>query len=680
MELFPLIEQKGLLGAAFIPSDGHVDPASLCQAIATVARNQGAEIRQGVEVIDFKTKGRRVVEVETTEGNYKADNIILATGMWSREIGQKLGIRIPACAVEHQYIVTESTGLDLSNYPTLRDPERLVYYKPDVGGRLVVGGYEDDTLPFGSPTIPGDFVRQLLPENLDRFLPLAELAGEITPVLNKVGIRQIINGPIPYSADGDFIMGWQPGFDNLMLATAFLYGIAAAGGAGEMIAEWILEGSPSLDLWPLDVRRFGPHHGTQKFMYPRAVENYAYHYKMRYPGQEYESARQIRLSPLYEILKEFGAVYGSKNGWERPLWFAPEGVAPFDQLGFLEPGWRKYVSEEHRAVRERVALIDQTSFAKFEIFGTGVLEFLQTLCVSDMDKPIGSVLYTQMCNSHGGIEADVTFIRLSSNHFYMVTGSGFGVHDSEWLLSKFPTDGTIHLIEVTSGKAVINVVGPKSRDLLSKISETDVSGEAIPFATAREIIIGAAPVLASRIGYVGELGFELHIPSEFAIHVYKELWQAGQEMGIANVGYRAIESLRMEKGYLYWSTDISPDYSPLEAGLGFRVHFDLKDDFLGRKALESQMKNGLVRKLFTFVSEQFLPLTGGETILESGRVVSLATSVAYGFTVKKTIIRGYLERSNWGLTEFTVEVFGNRYPVKMVSSPVYDPKNLALKG
>ena len=679
-ELFPLIEQKKLLGAAFIPSDGHVDPASLCQAIATVARNQGAEIRQGVKVVDFKKQGRRIVEVVTTGGNYKAENIILATGMWSRELGQRLGIRIPACAVEHQYIVTESTGLDLSNYPTLRDPERLVYYKPDVGGRLVVGGYEDDTLPFGYPAIPGDFVRQLLPENLDRFLPLAELAGEITPVLNKVGIRQIINGPIPYSADGDFIMGWQPGFDNLMLATAFLYGIAAAGGAGEMIAEWVLEGSPSLDLWPLDVRRFGPHHGTQKFMYPRAVENYAHHYKMRYPGQEHESARQVRLSPLYEKLKEFGAVYGSKNGWERPLWFAPEGVAPVDQLDFLEPGWRKYVSEEHRAVRERVALIDQTSFAKFEIFGAGALGFLQTLCVSNMDKPIGSVLYTQMCNSHGGIEADVTFIRLSSDHFYMVTGSGFGVHDSEWLKSKFPADGTIHLIEVTSGKAVINVVGPQSRDLLSKVSESDVSGEAIPFATAKEIIIGSAPVLASRIGYVGELGFELHIPSEFAIHVYKELWQAGQEMEIANVGYRAIESLRMEKGYLYWSGDISPDYSPLEAGLGFRVHFDLKGEFLGRQALESQMKNGLDRKLFTFISEQFLPLTGGETILESGRVVSLATSVAYGFTVKKTIIRGYLDRLYWGKTEFTVEVFGQRYPVKLASSPVYDPKNLALKG
>ena len=451
-ELFPLIEEKEIVGAAFIPSDGHVDPASLCQAIATAARNQGAQIRQGVEVTDFKKQGRRIIEVSSTKGIYRADNIILATGMWSRELGQKLGLKIPSCAVEHQYIITESTGVDLGNYPTLRDPERLVYYKPDVGGRLVVGGYEDGTLPFGAPVIPGDFVRQLLPENLERFLPLAALAGGITPILNKVGIRQIINGPIPYSADGDFIMGWQPGFDNLMLATGFLYGIAAGGGAGEMIAEWILEGSPSLDLWPLDVRRFGPHHGTQKFMYPRAIENYGHHYKMRYPGKEHESARQLRLSPLYEILKELGAVYGSKNGWERPLWFAPEGVAREDQLDFLEPGWLEFVSEEHRAVRERVALIDQTSFAKFEIFGAGVVEFLQTLCVSNMDKPNGSVLYTQMCNSHGGIEADVTFIRLSSDHFYMVTGSGFGVHDSEWLKSKLPTDGTIHLIEVTLGE------------------------------------------------------------------------------------------------------------------------------------------------------------------------------------------------------------------------------------
>ena len=372
-DLFPLIEARGLEGAAFIPSDGYVDPASLCQAVAGAARKQGAVIRQGVEVTDFTVLDGRITEVITSEGTYDAETVILATGMWSREIGAKLGIRVPACAVEHQYIVTESTGSEIGHFPTLRDPERLVYYKPDVGGRLVIGGYEDDTLPFGTPEIPGRFVRQLLPENLDRFLPLAELAGQVTPVVNEVGIRQVINGPIPYSADGDFVMGWQPGFDNLMLATGFLYGIAAGGGAGEMIAEWIVDGAPSLDLWPLDVRRFGPHYGTRTFMYPRAVEHYAHHYKMRYPGQEHETARQLRLSPLYQRLKEAGAVYGSKNGWERPLWFAPEGVEPVDQLAFLDPGWKQYAALEHKAVRERVALIDQTSFAKFEVLGPGTL-------------------------------------------------------------------------------------------------------------------------------------------------------------------------------------------------------------------------------------------------------------------------------------------------------------------
>lgn len=678
-ELFPLIEEKGLEGAAFIPSDGYVDPASLCQAIAGAARKQGADIRQGVEVTDFAVSGRRITHVETTAGSFEAQNVILATGMWSREIGAKLGIRVPACAVEHQYIVTESTGNEIGHFPTLRDPERLVYYKPDVGGRLVIGGYEEDTLPFGDPAIPGQFVRQLLPENLDRFLPLAELAGQVTPVVNEVGIRQVINGPIPYSADGDFVMGWQPGFDNLMLATGFLYGIAAGGGAGEMIAEWVVEGAASLDLWPLDVRRFGPHHGTRAFMYPRAVEHYAHHYKMRYPGQEHESARQLRLSPLYQRLKGAGAVYGSKNGWERPLWFAPEGVAPVDQLDFLDPGWKAFVAEEHRAVRERVALIDQSSFAKFEILGPGTLALLQRLCVSNMDKPAGSVIYTQMCNNTGGTEADVTFVRLAPDRFYMITGSGFGVHDSDWIRRNMPRDGTVHLIDVTSGKAVVNIVGPKSRDVLSAASESDVSDAALGFSSAREIVVGAAPVLAARIGYVGERGYELHIPTEFAAHVYDLLWQAGQSAGIANVGYRAIESLRMEKGYIYWSGDVTPDYTPVEAGVGFRVHLKSKGDFKGRAVLEAQKNGDLSRKLCTFVSDMNLPLTGGETILRGGEVVSLATSVGYGHTVRKTIVRGYLDKMHWDEEAFTLEVFGGRHPITRVESPVYDPENAALK-
>ncbi|MDF3415486.1 FAD-dependent oxidoreductase [Sulfitobacter sp. M57] len=679
-ELFPLIEERGLEGAAFIPTDGYVDPASLCQAVAGAARRQGANIRQNVEVLDFNVTDGRITSVETTEGRWEAETIILATGMWSREIAAKLGLKIPACAVEHQYIITESTGNEIGHYPTLRDPERLVYYKPDVGGRLVVGGYEDATLPFGDTGIPGKFVRQLLPENLDRFLPLAELAGKVTPVINEVGIMQVINGPIPYSADGDFVMGWQPGYQNLMLATGFLYGIAAGGGAGEMIAEWVVDGQPSLDLWPLDVRRFGPHHGTRAFMYPRAVEHYAHHYKMRYPGQEHETIRQLRLSPLYQRLKDQGAVYGSKNGWERPLWFAPNGVEPLDQLDFLTPGWKAFAAKEHMAVRENVALIDQSSFAKFEIIGTGVLAALQRLCVSNMDKPVGTIIYTQMCNAKGGIEADVTFIRLAKDRFYLVTGSGFGVHDSDWIERHLPDDGSVHVIEVTSAMAVINIAGPNARKVLAAASESDVSNAALPFSTARDIIIGAAPVRAARIGYVGELGYELHIPTEFAAHVYDRLWQAGKAHGITNVGYRAIESLRMEKGYVYWSGDISPDYTPIEAGLGFRVHLKSKGDFIGRRILEAQKTVGVQRRLCTFVTPENLPLTGGEAVLLGEKLVSLATSVGFGWTVGQTIIRGYLEKEHWDTSDFTLEVFGDRHPITQVEGPLYDPQNVALKG
>lgn len=681
-ELFPYIDASGLQGAAFIPSDGHIDPASLTQAIASAARKYGVTIRQGVKVEDFEIRDGRITAVCTGDDVYEAENVILAAGMWSRELGEKLGIRIPACAVEHQYIVTEPLpDVELvKGLPTLRDPERLVYYKPDAGGRLVIGGYEDGTLPFGDEGIPGDFVRQLLPDNLDRFAPLAELAADVTPILKEVGIRTVINGPIPYSADGDFVMGWAPDFDNLMLATGFLYGIAAGGGAGEMIAEWITEGRPSLDLWPLDVRRFGPHHGTRAFMYPRAVEHYAHHYKMRYPGQEYESARELRLSPLYEILKKRGAVYGSRNGWERPLWFAPEGVEPVDQLDFLEPGWHTYVAEEHRAVREGVALIDQTSFSKYEMMGPGSLDLLQRLAACNMDRPIGSVIYAQLCNDQGGTESDLTITRLGDEHFYIVTGSAFGTHDTDWIRRHMPKDGTIQLIDMTSARGVINICGPKARDVLQAVCEQDVANAAFPFGTMQEIIIGAAPVRAARIGFVGELGWELHIPTEFVAHVYNTLRQAGAPHDIRDVGYRAVDSLRLEKGYLYWSGDISPDYSPVEAGLGFRVHLKSGGDFIGRDILMSQKEGSVSQRLCTFVTDARLPLYGGETIVHNGQAVSLATSAGFGHTVGKTILFGYLPASLWDEKAFEVEVFGEHYNITRVEGPLYDPENTRLKA
>jgi len=681
-DLFPYIDASGLEGAAYIPSDGHVDPASLCQTIAAAARKMGVDIRQGEKVEDFTVAEGKITEVITDHGSYSADTVIMAAGMWSRELGAKLGIKVPACAVEHQYIVTEPLPQPelVKGLPTLRDPERLVYYKPDAGGRLVIGGYEEGTLPFGDTGIPGEFVRQLLPDNLDRFGPLAELAAEVTPVLNEVGIRQVINGPIPYSADGDFVMGWAPGFDNLMMATGFLYGIAAGGGAGEMIAEWIIEGRPSLDLWPLDVRRFGPHHGSRAFMYPRAVEHYAHHYKMRYPGQEHETARQLRLSPLYQTLKGKGAVYGSKNGWERPLWFAPEGVEPIDQLDFLNPGWQQFAEQEHKAVREGVALIDQSSFAKFEMFGPAALDTLQHLAACNMDKPVGSVIYAQLCNETGGIEADLTITRLDADHFYIVTGSGFGVHDADWIRRHMPKDGSCHLIEVTSARAVINICGPKSREVLQSICEEDLSNAAFPFGTAQDITLGAAPVRAVRIGFVGELGWELHVPTEFGAHVYDQLWQAGQGHGICNVGYRAIDSLRLEKGYLYWSGDISPDYTPIEAGLGFRVHLKSGGDFIGREVLAQQKQDGPKRRLCTFVTEAKLPLYGGETIIHNGQTVSLATAAGFGHSVGRTILFGYLDKSLWEEADFEVEVFGKRHPIAKIDGPLYDPENTRLKS
>ncbi|MHA1528298.1 MAG: GcvT family protein [Alphaproteobacteria bacterium] len=679
-DLFPLIDTRGLEGAAFIPTDGYVDPASLCQAIAKGARMGGVEIRQGVKVLDFRTEGRRVTGVTTSAGEYEAENVILAAGMWSRELGAKLGLAIPACAVEHQYIVTEPIPDCPDNLPTLRDPDRLVYYKPDAGGRLVIGGYEERTLPFGDKGIPGEFERQLLPENLDRFLPLAECAGQVTPVVNEVGIRSVINGPIPYSTDGDFVMGPSPDFENLMLATGFLYGIAAGGGAGEMIAEWVLEGRPSIDLWPLDVRRFGPHHGARAFMYPRAVEHYAHHYKMRYPGQESDVARGLRRSPFYDALKQQGAVYGSKNGWERPLWFAPAGVEPVDQLGFVDPGWKRHSAQEHKAVRERAGLIDQSSFSKFELIGPGALAAIQHLAVSNMDKPAGSVIYTQLCNQRGGIEADLTVVRLEVDRFYIVTGSGFGVHDSAWIHQNLPRDGSATLIETTSARAVLNICGPRAREILQLVCEQDISNAAFPFATARHITIGAAPVLAVRIGYVGELGWELHIPTEFAAHVGEVLQETGAPHGMANVGYRAIESLRLEKGYVYWSSDVTPDYTPLEAGLGFRVHLGAKGDFIGRAALEREKAAGPERRLCTFVSDDDLPVFGGEPIWSDGQIVSLATSAGYGWTVAKTIFMGYLPvELAGGEPSFEIEAFGECHPLRRVAGPLYDPQNERLK-
>lgn len=681
-ELFPLMTTDGVIAAAFLPTDGYIDPASVTQAIAKGARMRNARICEHSKVISMTVEGRRASTVHTDQGDIACEIVVNAAGMWGMEIGRMAGVRIPAVAVEHQYVLTgpipDFTPSELRQMPTMRDPDLLVYYKPD-GPGLLIGGYEPNTLPFGLDGIPTPFQRQLLDPNFDRFEQLATLAAQRTPVIEQAGIRTMINGPIPYSADADFVMGKVPELDNYFVATGFLYGIAAGGGAGKMMAEWILEGRPSLDLWPLDVRRFAFHHTTHHFIESRMVELYAHHYKLAAPGSEHVSSRGVKRSSLHDTLAQQGAVFGSRGGWERPNWFAPQGVETVDRPSFVRPNWFPHVAEEHRAVRERVALIDQTSFAKFEITGPGALDAVQWLSVADMDKPIGTVTYTQLCNPQGGIECDLTMTRLGEQHWYVVTGSAFGAHDMGWIRSNSPEDGSVQIRDLTSANAVINLCGPLSRDVLGAVSEDDISNDALRYATARDITIGAAPVLAMRIGYVGELGWELHVPTSYAAHVYQLLLQAGRDYGIANVGYRAIDTLRMEKGYLYWSTDITPDTSPWEAGLAWRVNMN-KGNFCGRDALAAQRIAGVTRKLCTFTLEEMAYPVSGEAIIADGAVVGFTTSANFGHTIDKPIANGYLPIELADANDFVIEVYGEPIPAIRRDGALYDSKNSRLKS
>lgn len=673
-DLFPLMSKEQVLAAAYIPSDGYIDPSSITMALLKGATQRGAKVLENTLVTGIKTQNKRVIGVSTNQGEWTCDILVNAAGMWSHELGNMAGVNIPACAVEHQYLVTDTIPNMPATLPTLRDPDYLVYYKPD-SGRLAVGGYEPDTLPFyASP----EFGQQLLPENMERFSMLAEKAAFRTPVLNEVGFKKLINGPIPYSADGDFVMGKASELDNFYVASGFLYGIAGGGGAGEMISEWILDGSPSLDLWHFDVRRFQTHQNSKFFLYQRALELYGRHYHIHYPVKEHASARGIRKSPLYDILKKEGAVYGEKAGWERPMWFSEKNEK--EQPSFEWPNWKEPVGKEHTLVRERVAIIDQSSFSKFEIQGPKALAALQYLAVSNLDKPTGTINYTQLCNEKGGIEADLTITRLGENHFYIVSGSAFGNHDYHWIESHLPFDGSAILYDVTSAYSVLNLCGPYSREVLQQVTDMDVSNAAFPFSTMKKLFIGAAPVRAMRIGYVGELGYELHIPVEYTTHVYELLKQAGASFGIGDAGYRAIDSLRMEKGYLYWSTDITPDYNPFEAGVGFRVHLQQKGNFLGRESLEKIKQDGIERKLCFLTLEKPVAVYGGEAIISKGKVLGVTSSGNFGYTVGKPIVYGYLPLSELDSDELAVEVLDEIIPAKLSQKPLYDAEMVRLKS
>ncbi len=678
-EKFPFLTEADVLGAAFIEGDGYVDPHALTMAYAKGARDKGVKIEEGVTVTDIVVENRRAVGVITNTGRIACEILVNCAGLWAKRVAELAGIAVAAGVVEHQYFITEKKLTFDPSLTTLRDPDRNFYLKPDTGA-FVIGGWEEGTRGCWQGYPPLAFGRELFPPNMERLELFAVPAAERIPALNEIGIQSVINGPIPVSADGEPILGLAPELDNVFVACGFTAGIAASGGAGQAMAGWILHGDPDMDLWPFDIRRFGAVQAQPRYLEARSIEAYASYYKIHWPGEEHHAARNLRRSPLHHHLLQAGAVFGSKFGWERPNWFARLAEKPVDEPSFETlPNWFAAVAAEHRAIRESVALIDQTSFAKFEFSGKGALEALNRIAANDLSGPPGKAVYTQLCNERGGIEADVTIIHSADDLLYVITGSGFGVRDSRWIQRHLPRDSRIQMYDATNAWATINICGPRSREVLQSVSDHDLSSAAYPFLKAGTISVGNAMVGCVRIGYVGELGYELYVPQEFAAHVYETLWQAGEKFGIVNAGYRAIESCRLEKGYLYWSGDISPDYNPYEAGLGFNVKLE-KGNFVGHEALARIRQNGVKRRLCSFVIDGFAPLHGGEPILLDEKVLSSTTSAGFGHTLGKTIAFGYLPVELLRQSDFEIEAFGNRYAAERGQRSLYDPKMKRLKA
>ncbi|MBB3769904.1 4-methylaminobutanoate oxidase (formaldehyde-forming) [Angulomicrobium tetraedrale] len=686
-DLWPLMTIDDVVGAAFLPTDGQANPSDITQALAKGARMAGVTIAEEIGVEAIEVEHGRVRAVVTTAGRIACEKLVICAGMWSRALGQLAGVNIPLVPVQHQYMVTEPIPGVPRNLPTLRDPDRLTYYKEEVGG-LVAGGYEPNPIPWAMRGIPDGFHFQLLQEDWEHFEPTMNLMLGRVPALESAGIKQLINGPESFTPDGNFILGEAPEVRGIYVGAGFnAFGIASGGGAGMALAEWVAKGEAPYDLWPVDIRRFGANHRDEGWVRTRTLEAYAKHYTMAWPAEEHASGRPLRRSPLYDRLKAAGAVFGEKLGWERANWFATDGEEPRDRYSFERPNWFAAVGREHEACRERAALFDQSSFAKFELVGRDAEAALSWLCANDVSKPPGTLTYTQLLNARGGIECDLTVARLAPERYYIVTGTGFATHDFEWIARHIPDGLEARLIEVTSAHAVLSLFGPKARDILGALTSDDLSNAGFPFGRVREVTIAGAPVIALRVTYVGELGWELHVPAEFAATVFDALIEAGRPHGLALAGYRAIETLRLEKGYRAWGAEIGPDHSPLVAGLGWAVKLRTNQPFLGREALEAQRAKPLPRLLAAFtVDDPAIVLLGRETIYRNGVRAGWLASGGFGYTLGKPIGYGYV-RDPAGVDagyvlsgSYELEVAGARVAATASLAPLYDPQMTRVKA
>jgi 4-methylaminobutanoate oxidase (formaldehyde-forming) len=678
--LFAPMSTEGVLGAAHLPTDGYIDPSQLTFALAEGARRYGAEIATGTRVTAIGVERGRVTGVETDRGSIETEIVVNAGGMFAAEIGRLAGVTVPVVPMAHEYLVTKPSGLPFE-MPTMRDPSLLVYFRPESGG-LVMGGYERGPAPWGLDGIPADFNGRLLEEDWPRFEELMTNAIVRVPSLEDAEVVRLINGPEAFTPDGEFILG-PTDVGGFWVAAGFCaHGLAGAGGMGKLVAEWIVDGRPSLDVWEMDSRRFGPHYASLDYTLARTVEIYSTYYDVKYPGHERQAGRPLRLSPTYERLRALGAVFGEKSGWERANWFAPNEAAGDESLrprGWAGRLWSPAIGAEHRACRETAALFDETSFAKLDVTGAGAADFLERLCDNRVAREVGRVTYTQMLNEAGGIECDFTVTRLAEDRFRIVTGTASGRHDLAWIRGHAPGDGSVGVEDVTSRYACLGLWGPAARQVLQPLTLADLSNQAFPYMHARELTVGRAPCLAVRVTYVGELGWELYCPTEFGAALFDALWEAGGPHGLVAGGYKAIDSLRLEKGYRVWSADITPDDTPYEAGLGFAVKLD-KGNFLGRDALFARPEPE--RRLCCLVLDDARAVAlGSEPVRVGGESVGRVTSGGVGYTVGRSIAYGYLpaDRADPG-TPVEVEIFGEWVSGEIAPEPLFDPAGERLRS
>jgi glycine cleavage system T protein len=674
---FPLMTRDGVMGAAFLPTDGYLDPSGLTLALAEGARRGGARILEGARVTGIQVDRGAVRGVDTEQGAIETEVIVNAGGIYAPEIGAMAGLTLPIIPMAHQYLLARIKEEIPDELPTMRDPDLLVYFRRDAGG-LLMGGYERDPAPWGLDGIAADFNNRLLAEDWSRFEPLSQNAIKRVPSLETGDVVKLINGPEAFTPDNEFVLG-ESSVRGLYVAAGFCaHGIAGAGGMGRAMAEWIVDGEPSLDLWKMDLRRFGDAYRNRDYTLARTVEVYSTYYDIHYPNEERQAGRPLRVSPTYARLTELGACFGEKSGWERPNWFAPN-AASMDGMarpaGWAGHHWSPAIPAEHRATRERAGLFDETSFAKIEVGGPGALAFLQRLCDNEMDRPVGSLTYTQMLNRRGGIECDFTVTRLDEDRFFIVTGTAFGNHDLGWMRKHDPRDGSVTLDDVAAARACLGLWGPRARDILQPLTDADLSNDAFPYLTAQQIAVTTVPCTALRVTYVGELGWELYCPIDRGLELWDALWRAGTPLGLVAGGYRAIDSMRLEKGYRVWSSDITPEDNPYEAGLGFAVRLGKAVDFIGKDALIQAKADGVSRRLRPLLLEDSSAIAlGGEPVRIDARLAGRVTSGGFGYTIERSIAYAYLPSDQAAPgRSVDVQVFGRWVPATVAREPLYDP-------